>query len=192
MRRSSLLLSLVMLVLVGQVAAGRPSSAHTDEGAMMDHPLVGSWLVAVTLESQDPGAPLPSELTSLVTYFSDGNVLVANAGHLPPLPPGSGLFFTEGHGEWVTTGAATAEATVVSLVLDQTGALADTNTLRTTVEVDETGDAYTGAFTIETVSTTGTTTELQNGTFSATRIEAVPVGTPAATPQAVTGADRPA
>lgn len=130
------------------------------------------------MEDQAPGAPLPSELTSLITYFADGNVLVANAGQLPPLPPGSGLFFTEGHGQWVATGDTSAEASFVSLVLDQTGGLSSTKTARTTVEVDAAGDAYTGSSTLESTSSTGTAMGSQQVTVQATRIQVESNATP--------------
>lgn len=106
MRRTPILVSVIAMILAGLLAVGRlPIAGAQEEPSTAGHPLVGSWLVGVKLEGQAPGAPLPSELTSLITYFADGKVLVANAGQLPPLPPGSGLFFTEGHGQWVATGA---------------------------------------------------------------------------------------
>lgn len=180
MRRNSILVTVAAVALIGLLAVGDLSATLAQEDASTtDHPLVGSWLVAVTLEGQEPGAPLPTELTSLVTYFADGNVLVAKAGQLPPLPPGSGLFFTDGHGQWVTTGESTADATFVSLILDQTGGLSSTNTTRTSVEVDTTTDVYTGTFVIESESPTGNSVKAERGTFQATRIQEEPTGTPA-------------
>lgn len=179
MRRTPLLVSVVAVILVSLFAVGRVGlTGAQEEQSLAAHPLVGSWLVSVTLRDQDPGAALPPELTSLITYFADGNVLVANAGQLPPLPPGSGLFFTEGHGNWVATGETSAEALYVSLVLDQTGGLSSTNTGSVTVEVDAAGNTYTGSFTIDATSTTGNTTGVQQATVEATRIQVEPTGTP--------------
>lgn len=179
MRRTSILVSAAALVLLGLLAVGRLPATHAQEVVgTADHPLVGSWLVSITLEDQEPGAALPSNLTSLVTYFADGNVLVANAGQLTPLPPGSGLFFSEGHGQWVATSASGAEASFVSLVLDQTGGLSSTNSAHTTLEVDASGNAYAGSFTIESTSSTGTSTGSQEVSVEGTRIQVESNATP--------------
>lgn len=179
MRRISILVSVVALVIAGSLAVGRlPTTRAQQQPATAGHPLVGSWLVSVSVEGRAPGAGLPSDVTSLVTYFGDGNVLVANAGQLPPLPPGSGLFFTEGHGQWVATGNSSAESSFVSLVLDQTGGLSSTNTAGTTVEVDASGNAYAGQFTIESTSSTGSAMGAQQASVEATRIQVAPAGTP--------------
>lgn len=179
MRRTSILVFGVAFVLVGFLAAGHLPLAHAQgQPSTSSHPLVGSWLVSVSLEGQAPGTGLPSDVTSLVTYFADGNVLVANAGQLPPLPPGSGLFFTEGHGQWVATGERSAEARFVSLVLDQTGGLSSTNTASTTVEVEPAGNAYTGSIAIESTSSTGGSMGVQRANVEATRIQVSPAGTP--------------
>jgi hypothetical protein len=179
MRRSPFLVPLVAVVLVSLLVIGRVSlTGAQEEQSLAAHPLMGSWLVSVTLHGQEPGAALPPEVTSLITYFADGNVLVANAGQLPPLPPGSGLFFTEGHGSWVATGEGSAEAIHVSLVLDQTGAFASTTTGSATVEVDATGDTYTGSLTIESTNAVGNAAGVQQATVEATRIEVESAGTP--------------
>lgn len=179
MRRTSILVSVIALVVVGSLAVGRLSTTGAQaQASMAGHPLVGSWLVSVSLEGQAPGEGLPSDVPSLVTYFADGNVLVANSGQLPPLPPGSGLFFTEGHGQWVATGQSSAEASVVSLVLDQTGGLSSTNTAGTAVEVDASGNTYTGSITIESTSSTGGSMGGQQASVEATRIQVAPAGTP--------------
>jgi hypothetical protein len=179
MRRSLFLAPLVAVVLVSLLAIGRAGlTGAQEEQSLAAHPLVGSWLVSVTLQGQEPGAALPPEVTSLITDFADGNVLVANAGQLPPLPPGSGLFFTEGHGSWVATGEGSAEAIHVSLVLDQTGALSNTNTGSASVEVDATGDAYTGSLTIESTSAIGNVAGVRQATVEATRIQLESAGTP--------------
>lgn len=179
MHRLSILVSVVALVLAGSLAIGHlPVSRAQEQPSTSGHPLVGSWLVNVSVEDQAPGAGLPSDVSSLVTYFADGNVLVANAGQLPPLPPGSGLFFTEGHGQWVATGERSADASFVSLVLDQTGGLSSTNTAGTTVEVDPAGNAYAGSISIESTSSTGRPMGAQQANVEATRIQVSPIGTP--------------
>lgn len=179
MRRTSIVVSAAALVLVGLLAGGRLPMTHAqgDAGAA-GHPLVGSWLVSITVEDQEPGAALPASVPSLVTYFADGNVLVANAGQLTPLPPGSGLFFTAGHGQWLAPRDSGAEGSFVSLVLDQTGGLSSTVIARTTVEVDTSGDAYTGSFTVESIGSTGDVTDARQANVEATRIQVESAATP--------------
>src|SRR5918994_191283 len=137
-RRSSIFVTVCAVTFFALLAAPQLSVSRAQD--LAGHGLVGTWMVSVSLEGQGPGAPVSPEVTSLVTYFADGNVLVANAGQLPPLPPGSGLFFTEGHGRWVATSDTAATASYVSLALDQAGGLSSTNTTQATVEVDTTGD----------------------------------------------------
>ena len=55
MVRTSVLVSVVGFVLIGLLAVGRlPIARAQGEPSTVDHPLVGSWLVAVTLEGQSP------------------------------------------------------------------------------------------------------------------------------------------
>jgi hypothetical protein len=178
MRRIPVVVVVAATLLGGALLGGLSVARGQEASPPAIHPLVGSWLVAVTLEGQEPGSGSPPATTSLVTFFADGNVLVANAGQLPSLPPGSGLFFTEGHGQWAGTGDRAARASVVSLVLDQTGGLSSTTTVSTTVEVDDTGNAYTGTLTIGSTSSTGTDMGAQQATVEATRIQTEPAGTP--------------
>jgi hypothetical protein len=187
----SVLATIIGVALVGLLAGGHlpPARAQQSQSTPVasTHPLVGAWLVTISVAGQSPGAPTPSMLTSLVSYHADGNVLLANAGQLPLLPPASGLFFTSGHGRWVATGDRAADATIVSLVLDQGGGLSSTNTVRTTVAVDATGNAYDGTFAIEAVSPDGNPTGTEEGTFHAVRITTEPGGSPtAATPAVAT------
>lgn len=167
--------ALLGLLTVGSV----PITGAQEEVSDAGHPLVGSWLVVISLEGQDPGVPLPSALTSLIMFFADGNVLVANAGQLSLLPPASGLFFREGHGQWVAMGDASADVTYDSLVLDQTGGLSSITITRTSVAVDTTGNGYAGSLVIESANPAGNVTGTEHGTLSATRIRVEPASTPA-------------
>ena len=178
---------LVAALIVGLVAASGRSGTRAHDGtpAVAGHALVGSWQVTYTFAGQTQP---PVQLISLATYAADGTVVVANAGQLPVVPLGAGLFFTCGHGAWSPSGANGAEATYRFLMLDQSGGLASVNTVRSTVEVDATGDAYAGTFMLDMVTPRGTPFAPQaSGTFEATRIRveamgATAVATPAATP----------
>ncbi len=172
-------LSLLIAVVVGLAGTGRlpNTGAQVATPGPAGHPLVGSWEVVIAFEGD-----LAPELVSLITYTSDGAVLVANAGQLPGLPPASGLFFTEGHGAWASTGERTAEASFRFLVLDQTGGLAGTSVTQTTIEVSPAGDAYAGTFSLDTLTPEGNSMGAGGGTLRATRIGVEPLGTPVATP----------
>lgn len=191
MPRFAVSVSVLAVVLVGLLAAGGlpGTTAHEGTPAATGHPLVGSWQVTYTFAGQTQP---PVQLISLATYAADGTVVVANAGQLPVVPLGAGLFFTGGHGAWSPSGANGAEATYRFLMLDQSGGLASVNTVRSTVEVDATGDANVGTFMLDMVTPRGTPFAPQaSGTFEATRIQveamaATAVATPAATPAMAT------
>lgn len=88
MRRLALVVSLLALVIAGLVGTGRQPFAGAQEGTpARDHSLVGAWLLTISSTGETAGAALPVNQTSLVTFFADGNVIVANAGQLPLLPP---------------------------------------------------------------------------------------------------------
>jgi len=177
--RFVILAATLLLAVGGLLAGGRVHAAAQDETTgMAEHPLVGSWLVTVSFEDV---RTVP--LTSLVTYAADGNVLVANAGRTPYLPPEAGLTFTGSHGVWAPTGERSADATFVFLTLDQDATVTDINTVRTAVEVDPSGDAYTGSALFEATNPDGSVTNAAPATFDATRIEVRPLA-PAATPAA--------
>ncbi len=181
MRRLVVPLSIVAVGLVGLAGPGLLADSRAQEATptASGHPLVGSWEVVFAFED---GAGF--QLSSLVTYTADGNVLVANAGQLPGLPPASGLFFTEGHGAWTATGERTADASFRFLVLDQTGGLAGTSIARMAIEIDPSGDGHAGSFTLDTVTPAGNSMGAGRGTLRATRIGVEPLGTPVGTPAA--------
>lgn len=160
---------------VGVLAGARSVVAQDTTPPPANHPAIGSWLVTFTFEGQPE-----AELTNLITFTADGNVLAANAGKLPGLPPGAGLTFTEAHGAWAATGEQTADATLVFLTLDQIGGIASVNTIPTNVEVDQSGDMYTGLAALSMANTGGGSMGGERGTFQATRIKAEPLGAEAA------------
>lgn len=173
MRRIVVSVSMFALV-VGLFAL----SQHPDVGAWKgtseagEHPLVGSWMVVLTVEGQGP-----IEITNLITFAADGTVLAASGGQLPGLPAvfGSGLVLTEGHGAWAVASERSAEATFRFLTLDQTGGIASTNTSRMAVEADAGGNSLTGAFTLDLVSPSGNSMGAGRGTLRAERIAVEPM-----------------
>ena len=189
MRRLALPVSILVVVLLALLAVGGQPGTTAREGTptAAGHPLVGSWQIRFAFETQ--GGP-PIQLTNLATFSSDGTLVVANGGQLPTLMTGAGLYLTEGHGAWEPTGERAADAAYVFILLDQSGGLASINTARIALEVDPSGDAYSGSFTLD--MTTGEGTQFAptaRGTFTATRIRVEPMATPgAATPGAATPA----
>ncbi len=181
MRRLSILTSVLILAFIGLFSTSQQSVIRAQDGTpTADHSLVGAWLVTISSTGENAGAVLPAQQTSLVSFFADGNLLVANAGQLPLLPPGSGLFFTGGHGQWTATGTDTVDATFVFLVIDQTGGVSSANYGTMTVTLDASGNTLAGDLTINAISENGNPTGSQAGTIEAVRIKAGPVSTPEA------------
>jgi hypothetical protein len=83
------------------------------------------------------------------------------------------------HGVWEAAGERTAGLTIVSPGMEE-DAFAGTFVIRASIEVDETGEAFTAQYTGEFVTPDGTRTgEYGPGTATATRIEVEEMGTPA-------------
>lgn len=169
----------VIALVVGLLASGVRPGAGVVQGtpAAEGDPLIGSWLVLVTFEGQGS-----IEFTNLITFTDEGTVLAASGGQLPGLPSvfSTGLVLTEGHGAWTPTGERGAAATFRFLTLDQAGGIASTNTSRLAVDVDPSGNALTGTFTLDLVSPSGNPMGTGRGTLRAERIGIEPMATPAA------------
>ena len=170
-------------VLLGSIlAAGRLPvlAAQSETAAIESHALVGSWEVALSFESTAPAIE-----KELATFGADGTLLVATTGELPSMPAtGSDLLFTEGHGVWTATGEQTADATFKFLMLDPSGGVFSTTTVRMALETNASGDGYGGAFTLTSISPDGAAMGEGRGTVEATRIVVEPLDSVAATPAA--------
>ena len=189
MRRVPVWIPVLVLAIVAMVAARLPAATARQETAPpAGHPLVGSWKVTVSFDGQPPLV-----LPNLATYTSDGTAVIAAPPQLPETPGSTTPrdFFSPGHGTWVATGERTADLQFIFLVTDRGGNLASTNTVRATLELDATGDAYTGTFVLEIVDPAGRGPAPLTGTLRGSRIRVeplAPVGTPAVgTPTAGTG-----
>jgi hypothetical protein len=161
MRRFIVLLSMVVVALSLMVTSGRGSTAQEATPTAMDgHPLVGTWLL-------DTNADDPANGPEVTVFTADGAYISVDAEGLP------------NHGVWEATGARTAGLTIVSPGMEEE-TFAGTFVVRATIEVDETGDAFTAQYTGEFVTPDGTRTgEYGPGTATATRIEVEEMGTPA-------------
>jgi hypothetical protein len=167
MRRFSLLLSVVAVMLLGGGALHFHPVAVAQEAtptAMTGHPLVGTWLLDVDADD-------PTNAPDVTVFTADGAYISVDAEGFPSL------------GVWEASGERSATLTIVSPGLEEEeedGAFAGTFMVRATIDVDETGDAFTAQYTGEFVEPDGTGTgEYGPGTATATRIAAEGMGTPA-------------
>jgi hypothetical protein len=161
MRRFVVLLSIVVVALGLMFTPGRGSTAHeATPTAMGGHPLVGTWLL-------DTNADDPANGPEVTVFTADGAYISVDAEGFP------------NHGVWEATGDRTAGLTIVSPGMEE-GAFAGTFVVRASIEVDETGDAFTAQYTGEFVTPDRTRTgEYGPGTATASRIEVEEMGTPA-------------
>ena len=163
MRRMPVLLSVVAVVLLGAVAAGRStlgssSQDATPAAALAGHPNVGAWRLT------DPA--FPDDPPTLVHFHADGTYLQAEADG--PV----------GEGSWEATGERAVAVTFVAQFGDEAGGVF-TLTVRAVGEVDAGGDALAATYTAELALPDGTSQgEFGPGPVEATRIAVEPMGTP--------------
>jgi hypothetical protein len=162
MNRPFVSISVVVVVLGLLVTFGFSTTARQATPTAMDgHPLVGTWLL-------DTNADDPANAPEVTIFTADGAYISVDAEGFP------------NHGVWEASGERSATLTIVSPGLEDEGAFAGTFMVRATIEVDETGDAFTAQYTGEFVGPDGTGTgEYGPGTATATRIAVEAMGTPA-------------
>ena len=176
MRRFSIVVSVLALVLAGLLAAGPAVPIVSAQDATPDtagHPLVGSWVVEETFLPQNaaPGAPAPEPRTQAVaiaTFYADGNALVSfsRAGQ-PPL-----------QGSWFAAGERAGTFTVVGFSFGGDGVTAaGLQRYRATVEVDATSNAFSGGYTFEQIepdNPSGPVVFTWHAWWSGTRVDVEP------------------
>ena len=163
MRHSAVLLLALILALAAlptSLVSIRAQDA-TPPTALAEHPLVGSWLIAV---AEDPSRP-----QTLNTFWADGNALFTVS---------DGPTF---QGTWVATGPRTAALTLFAIAHppgeDAIGLVRISSSFN---EVAEAGDTFRGEAEIETIAYDGTVLESVHVSVIGTRITVRPMGTPAA------------
>jgi hypothetical protein len=163
MRRFGISFAVLALVVVGLVLLGSWPSAVAQEGtpaATAGHPIVGAWLLDVDVN--DPANP-----PALAIFHDDGTYLQAE-------PDGG-----NGVGVWEATGANSVALTQLLHDQDETSNFAGTLMVRATIDIDESGDAWTAEYTLEFIGPDGTSSgETGPGTATAERIAVEPMGTP--------------
>jgi hypothetical protein len=160
MRRFAVLLSIAVVALGLIVTPGRGTTAQeATPTSLSGHPLVGTWLL-------DTNADDPANGPEVTVFTADGAYISVDAEGFP------------NHGVWEATGERTAGLTIVSPGMEE-DAFAGTFVVRASIEVDQTGDAFTAQYTGEFVDPGGVESgEYGPGTATATRIEVEEMGTP--------------
>ena len=149
-------------------AAAASLTQEADQGGPPERQaIVGSWLETVTFS----GGVRPP-LKSLVTFFADGNHVVADQGNVTTEPP---TVFSAGHGPWVHLGGRTFAWTVLELISDLNGNLLATLKVRGQYIVNESGNSYTGHFKAEVSDTAGHLLFSVEGTNEGQRIQVEPL-----------------
>jgi hypothetical protein len=164
-------LLILSLVVGGPVASGK------------DQDVVGSWRLTIT----DPSAPQGQQTSpSLSTFFADGTFIASDLP-LSPAPAGAPFkfgFASAGHGVWVAKGDGHVDLTFLQLAASEVGQFVGTATVSASCTLDATGDALSGTYSLAVVTPDGTQVGSGTGPFAGTRIQLVPMASPAASPAA--------
>jgi hypothetical protein len=170
MRRISVVLSVAAVILLGVLAVARsfPTDAQ-DYG----NGFVGSWRVVITEE----GDPNPA----LLTFHADGTLTGAEVPVVSP-PPGSPfetLMISGVAGAWAADGQ-NAAVTFDALAADAGANVVLRGTVRGELQLDASGDSFSGAFTLTRADEAGNPLPGASGTVEGTRIVVEAMGTPEA------------
>ena len=130
---------------------------------MTAHPIVGAWRVIPA----QPGPPLV-----LILYHADGTVLFSTPSSSPAEPGAAHAvtYETPAYGVWESTGERSVALSATLIDTDEAGSFLGTLNFYGTVQIDETGDAYTYAGVVEPADPNGTGVATFPVTTSATRI----------------------
>ena len=132
--------------------------------AAADEPLVGSWMVGVTLA----GGPL----RVLASFLPDG-VAIRTAPLQQAAPSGLGvakMFISTTHGAWNRISDTEFGLTLIGFAFDEAGKFLATQRIRAVLEVNETGETFTGSATTEFVGADGNLVASVSNTVQGSRI----------------------
>ena len=171
-RRSGLRLLAAAGAGIGIAGAARGAAAQATPAG---HPLVGTWWV----ESDPPGG-----VTLLSTYHADGTYADGGppAAPAPPGAPHAVEFFGSGRGVWAALDGRRAAVALAVYRSDGEGNTVGAFSSRGVVELDESGDAYRGAWTVDVLDAAGTRVDGFEIATRGRRMRLEPVGGAAATP----------
>ena len=170
MRRLSVLLLVSVVVLLDFAVNGlSPTSAQDGTPvATAGHPLVGAWVVDTSAE--DPAGPQQATVPPDVTVFTDEGTVIDSTP-----------FGETGIGAWEATSSRVAALTVVIPVEEED--FAGSVIIRATVELDTTGETFSGPYSYTVVAADGTVVDAGRDMVRGMRIAVEPVeaeGTPLA------------
>ncbi len=139
------------------VAARQATAQDATPTAMAGHPLVGTWIF-------DKDIATMTDVPSIVVFTADGGLL----------DPSEGVA-----GAWQATGPRSAAWTLVDFITDPHGYVA----IRSTAEIDDSGNALAGPYSVTIVGADGTVMFSGEASSTATRFQIEPIeagGTPLA------------
>ena len=170
MRRLSVLLVASAVVLLGFALQGlAPTTAQVGTPvATAGHPLVGAWVIDTSAE--DPAGPQEATVPPDVTVFTDEGTVIDSTP-----------FGGTGVGAWEATGPDAAALTFVIPVEEDD--FAGSVIIRATLELDATGETFSGPYSYTVVAADGTVVDAGRDMVRGTRITVEPVeaeGTPLA------------
>jgi hypothetical protein len=155
------LLTLTYAVLL--MSGTQTIHAQTNNGGT----LAGTWLANIQItENAPPG--VPTTFRALHTYHSDGRFIDRNTQ-----PQAS---TSAGHGEWHPLGRGRFALTFIFFSFTPGGDLAAQIKVRTTVQLNESGNEWSGQFTAQAFSPDGATLgPPATGTHSGKRVVSEPL-----------------
>lgn len=177
MRRLSIFVSVLLIAIVGIIAAGRSFTSVQAQSStpMPGHPLVGSW-------NANTDASNPTNPPSLFIFTSDGIYTEVDADG------------TTAIGAWQATGANTANLYAVSNQTDDNGKFVGRLIIRASITVSADGQSFTAPYTLElTPPMAGgkSTGQAGPGMATGTKIAVEAMGTPVMTIPQLMGGGQP-
>jgi hypothetical protein len=143
---------------VAALAAAPRVVADDDETSSS---LAGAWVGST---NAGPGFP---PFKALYTFAPGGGMVTSSSIDLSPRSVS-----TPGYGTWTRTAPHTFAFTFDAFIFDQQGNPAGTVVARSTVTVNQAGDAFSGPFKFDVIAPNGSTTFSGAGTHEAARIRA--------------------
>lgn len=176
---ASVALSALIAVLLGLSVGGTLVSDAQDAPPAVDgQDFVGTWQVAV---DNQLGPTYPGLIT-----FAAADIMIVSDPPIAPAPPD--LPFTQIHhsgglGVWASTGNGTVAFTFDQLVTDETGNLLGVLTIHGNAALSADGKGFEGTFDVVLTDPAGSTSPIDAGTITGTRMVIEAMETPSfATP----------
>lgn len=152
--------ALVLMALLATPRVSPSMAQQTTPTTEMSHPVVGAWIL-------DTDASTGENAPSLASFSSDGVYHEVSSDG------------PDGIGVWQPIDADSVALTITYIDVDPDGTYSSTTTVRATVDVDSSGNAFTAQYTLEFVDPQGGSSgQLGPGTATATRMTVEPMGTP--------------